>query len=45
MVAVPPVYPIDDELVKLCVVDRLERLGLDEHFHKEIGMVLHDVYR
>ncbi|RWR96468.1 diterpene geranyllinalool synthase [Cinnamomum micranthum f. kanehirae] len=42
---VPPVHPIDDELVKLCVVDRLERLGLDEHFHEEIGMVLHDVYR
>ncbi|XP_058095948.1 (E,E)-geranyllinalool synthase-like isoform X1 [Magnolia sinica] len=41
---VPPTYPIDEDLIKLCIVDRLERLGLDEHFHKEIKAVLSDVY-
>ncbi|KAJ8616328.1 hypothetical protein MRB53_035700 [Persea americana] len=42
---VPPTYPPDEQLVKLCVVDRLERLGLDEHFHEEIDKMLHDVHR
>ncbi|KAJ8616318.1 hypothetical protein MRB53_035690 [Persea americana] len=43
--SVPPTYPIDEELIKLCVVNRLERLGLDEQFQDEIDKVLLDVYR
>ncbi|XP_058073243.1 (E,E)-geranyllinalool synthase-like isoform X2 [Magnolia sinica] len=42
---VPPVYPIDEELIKLCMVDRLERLGLAEYFQEEIEEVLCGVYR
>nr|QMW48846.1 terpene synthase 5 [Cananga odorata] len=42
---VPPVYPVDEDLIKLCIVERLERLGLDEHFHPEIKAVLEGVYR
>ncbi|XP_058073237.1 (E,E)-geranyllinalool synthase-like isoform X1 [Magnolia sinica] len=42
---VPPVYPIDEELVKLCMIDRLERLGLAEYFPEEIEGVLYGIYR
>ncbi|XXG70515.1 hypothetical protein AAC387_Pa06g3263 [Persea americana] len=42
---VPPFYPIDEELIKLSIVDRLERLGLSEHFSEEIEDVLSHVYR
>ncbi|KAK1284709.1 S-linalool synthase [Acorus calamus] len=43
--AVPHVYPVDEELVKLCVVDHLERLGLADHFADDIEHALHEVYR
>ncbi|XP_077242091.1 terpene synthase 04 [Tasmannia lanceolata] len=41
---VPHIYPIDEELIKLCMVDRIERLGLAEHFSDEIKQVLRQVY-
>ncbi|KAL5976192.1 hypothetical protein ACLOJK_020522 [Asimina triloba] len=42
---VPPMYPIDEELVELCLVNRLERMGLAEHFPEEIEQILQGVYR
>ncbi|KAF8409325.1 hypothetical protein HHK36_005399 [Tetracentron sinense] len=42
---VPSIYPMDEELIKLCMVDRLERLGLAEHFFEGIEDVLAHVYR
>eukprot|EP01018_Ginkgo_biloba_P029276 Gb_13700 [translate_table: standard] len=41
---VPCVYPID-LLQCLLIVDNVERLGIDQHFQKEIKMVLDYVYR
>lgn len=43
--AVPPLYPIDEDLMKLCIVNQLQRLGLAEHFLQEIKDVLAQVYR
>ncbi|KAL5989316.1 hypothetical protein ACLOJK_010215 [Asimina triloba] len=42
---VPPVFPVEEDLIELCIVERLERLGLDDHFHQEIKDVLEGVYR
>ncbi|KAK3025100.1 hypothetical protein RJ639_044340 [Escallonia herrerae] len=42
--AVPTVYPSDIYL-RLCVVDNLERLGIDRHFNIEIRNVLDEAYR
>ncbi|KAG8634467.1 hypothetical protein MANES_17G041800v8 [Manihot esculenta] len=42
---VPPTYPMDEELIKLCMVNQLQRLGLAEHFKQEIEEVLEHVYR
>ncbi|KAH9796845.1 (E,E)-geranyllinalool synthase [Citrus sinensis] len=42
---VPPLYPIDEDLMKLCIVNQLQRLGLAEHFLQEIKDVLAQVYR
>ncbi|GMY37277.1 S-linalool synthase-like [Fagus crenata] len=42
---VPPTYPIDEELIKLCMVNQLLRLGFAEHFVQEIEEVLAQVYR
>ncbi|KAK0578800.1 hypothetical protein LWI29_016426 [Acer saccharum] len=42
---VPPRYPVDEDLIKLCIVNQLQRLGLAEHFIKEIEEVLAQVYR
>ncbi|XP_028773298.1 ent-kaur-16-ene synthase, chloroplastic-like [Neltuma alba] len=42
--AVPTVYPLD-VYARLCMVDSLERLGIDHHFSKEIQSVLDDTYR
>ncbi|KAH7568961.1 hypothetical protein JRO89_XS06G0080700 [Xanthoceras sorbifolium] len=42
---VPPTYPMDEDLIKLCIVNQLQRLGLAEHFFKEIEEVLAQVYR
>ncbi|KAJ0081665.1 hypothetical protein Patl1_09657 [Pistacia atlantica] len=33
---VPPTYPIDEDLIKLSVVNQFQRLGLAEHFVREI---------
>ncbi|KAL6984309.1 Ent-kaurene synthase TSP4, chloroplastic [Sarracenia purpurea var. burkii] len=41
--AVPTVYPMDI-YVRLCMVDNLERLGIERHFSQEIKSVLDDVY-
>ncbi|XAR66502.1 Alpha-farnesene synthase [Bertholletia excelsa] len=42
---VPAMYPIDEELVSLCMVNQVQRLGLAEHFTKEIGEILEQIYR
>ncbi|KAF8413939.1 hypothetical protein HHK36_001935 [Tetracentron sinense] len=42
---VPPMYPMDEELIKICMVNQIQRLGLAEHFIKEIGDILAQVYR
>ncbi|XXG70517.1 hypothetical protein AAC387_Pa06g3264 [Persea americana] len=42
---VPHLYPIDEELTKLSMVDQLGRLGLSEHFSEEIEDVLRRVYK
>ncbi|XP_062162550.1 (E,E)-geranyllinalool synthase-like [Alnus glutinosa] len=42
---VPATYPIDEELIKLCMVNQLFRLGLAEHFVQEAEEVLAQVYR
>jgi hypothetical protein len=44
-IAVPPTYPLDEELIKLCMVNQLLRLGLAEYFVQEIEEVLAQVYR
>ncbi len=44
-IAVPATYPMDEELIKLCMVDQLFRLGLAEHFVQETEDVLAQVYR
>ncbi|XP_057980631.1 ent-kaurene synthase TSP4, chloroplastic isoform X2 [Malania oleifera] len=42
--AVPTVYPLDI-YARLCMVDDLERLGIDRHFKEEIRSVLDETYR
>ncbi|CAI9783841.1 unnamed protein product [Fraxinus pennsylvanica] len=42
---VPAKYPMDEELIKLCMVDRVQRLGLTEHFNEEIEKILEKIYR
>ncbi|KAM7523290.1 hypothetical protein LguiA_013192 [Lonicera macranthoides] len=42
--AVPTVYPVDI-YVRLCMIDNLERLGIDWHFKEEIRNVLDETYR
>ncbi|KAJ7982090.1 Ent-kaurene synthase [Quillaja saponaria] len=42
--AVPTVYPLDI-YARLCMVDSLERLGIDRHFREEIRSVLDETYR
>ncbi|XP_057950896.1 S-linalool synthase-like [Malania oleifera] len=41
---VPAIYPMDEELIKLCMVDQLERLGVAEHFTREIEECLKLAY-
>lgn len=36
---------MDEELIKLCVVDHIQRLGLAEHFSQEIEQTLWQIYR
>ncbi|XAR66426.1 Alpha-farnesene synthase, partial [Bertholletia excelsa] len=42
---VPPMYPIDEELISLCMVNQVQRLGLAEHFTKEIDEILEQIHR
>ncbi|KAH7861589.1 hypothetical protein Vadar_028063 [Vaccinium darrowii] len=42
--AVPTIYPLDI-YARLCMVDNVERLGIDRHFRQEIKSVLDDTYR
>ncbi|KAE7995617.1 hypothetical protein FH972_000393 [Carpinus fangiana] len=42
---VPATYPMDGELIKLCLVNQVFRLGLAEHFIEETEKVLAKVYR
>ncbi|MQM19341.1 hypothetical protein Taro_052343 [Colocasia esculenta] len=44
-VGVPAVYPVDELLQNLVMVDVLEGLGLDEHFTKEIADAVHYIHR
>ncbi|XP_047164411.1 (E,E)-geranyllinalool synthase [Vigna umbellata] len=42
---VPQTYPMDEDLIKLCMINQLQRLGLAEHFDKEIEENLAKIYR
>ncbi|PSR92592.1 Ent-kaur-16-ene synthase [Actinidia chinensis var. chinensis] len=42
--AVPTVYPLDI-YIRLCMVDGIERLGIERHFREEIRSVLDETYR
>ncbi|XP_038689059.1 ent-kaurene synthase, chloroplastic-like isoform X2 [Tripterygium wilfordii] len=42
--AVPTVHP-SDKYALLCMIESLERLGIDRHFSKEIRDVLEETYR
>ncbi|KAK1378444.1 putative geranyllinalool synthase [Heracleum sosnowskyi] len=42
---VPSVYPVDEELQKLCLLDKILNLGLAEHFAEEIKETLAQIYR
>ncbi|XVE87985.1 hypothetical protein DITRI_Ditri19aG0032000 [Diplodiscus trichospermus] len=42
---VPPTYPMDEELIRLCLVNQLQRLGLADHFTHEIENHLAQLYR
>ncbi|RVW46281.1 (E,E)-geranyllinalool synthase [Vitis vinifera] len=41
---VPSMYPMDEQLIQLSMVDHLQKLGLADHFHKEIENILEHVY-
>ncbi|KAM1411358.1 hypothetical protein COP1_024060 [Malus domestica] len=43
--SVPAIYPMDQNLLRVCLVNRTERLGLAEHFMAEITTMLGQVYR
>ncbi|XP_057458256.1 ent-kaurene synthase 5, chloroplastic isoform X2 [Lotus japonicus] len=42
--AVPTVYPLDI-YARLCMIDNLERLGINHHFKEEVRSVLDETYR
>ncbi|XP_022147909.1 ent-kaur-16-ene synthase, chloroplastic isoform X2 [Momordica charantia] len=42
--SVPTIYPLDI-YARLCMVDNLQRLGIDRHFKEEIRSVLDETYR
>nr|QWQ79581.1 TPS23 [Juglans sigillata] len=42
---VPRTYPMDEDLINLCMVNQLVRLGIAEHFVLEIEEILEQVYR
>ncbi|KAK4340579.1 hypothetical protein RND71_039080 [Anisodus tanguticus] len=42
---VPSRFPGDEELKLLCMIDNIQRMGLSQHFEKEIEQILDQVYR
>ncbi|XP_030479010.2 (E,E)-geranyllinalool synthase isoform X2 [Cannabis sativa] len=42
---IPTTYPNDKDLIKLCIINLIERLGLAESFTVEIEEVLQQVYK
>ncbi|XP_038981710.1 uncharacterized protein LOC113461644 isoform X2 [Phoenix dactylifera] len=42
---VPPTYPVDQDLIKLCLLDHLMRLGCGDHFTKEMADAMDHIYR
>ncbi|XP_062109901.1 (E,E)-geranyllinalool synthase-like [Humulus lupulus] len=42
---VPATYPTNEDLIKLCIINHVQRLGLTELFTREIEQVLHQVYK
>ncbi|GKV18640.1 hypothetical protein SLEP1_g28989 [Rubroshorea leprosula] len=42
---VPPTYPMDEDLIQLCMVNQLQRLGLADHFTQEIDHILAHIHR
>ncbi|OAY25859.1 terpene synthase 6, chloroplastic isoform X2 [Manihot esculenta] len=42
--AVPTIYPLDI-YARLCTIDNLERLGIDQYFRIEIQTILDEIYR
>ncbi|TKY71659.1 S-linalool synthase [Spatholobus suberectus] len=42
---VPQAYPMDEDLIQLCMVNQLQKLGLGEYFVTEIKAFLAQVYR
>ncbi|KAM7255129.1 hypothetical protein ACFE04_020370 [Oxalis oulophora] len=42
---VPQSFPIDEELLKLSIVDHIQKLGLAEHFKQDTGRILAEAYR
>ncbi|KAF4356223.1 hypothetical protein G4B88_002835 [Cannabis sativa] len=45
IIGVPTTYPMDKDLIKLCIINYVERLGLAEHFAIEIEQLLQQVYK
>ncbi|CAJ2648693.1 unnamed protein product [Trifolium pratense] len=43
--AVPQAYPMDEDLIKLCIANQLKKFGLGEYFVGEIETLLAQVYR
>lgn len=43
--AVPSRFPVDEELINLCMIDHIQRMGLANHFNKEIEQILGQVYK
>ncbi|KAK2965043.1 hypothetical protein RJ639_029427 [Escallonia herrerae] len=43
--AVPSMYPMDGGLIKLRMVDHIQKLGLAEQFHEDIDEILEQFYR
>nr|QIQ55998.1 putative terpene synthase 7 [Eremophila drummondii] len=41
---VPEKYPVDEGMIKLSIVDHVQRLGLAEYFNQEIEQILAQIY-
>ncbi|POO03632.1 (E,E)-geranyllinalool synthase [Trema orientale] len=44
-IGVPTTYPMDEELIKLCIINHVQRLGLADYFTLEIEQILEQVYK